>query len=314
LNRLGRFLSAAQQAQVDEETHAAPVVVEVPEEIAETPEDAPEVTSIDADVIARADDGDRRRRPWAWVVGVAVIAGGAVGLFMFLDPGQDTTVPPVEASRPAPVVESIATESAPEESTILRAGVSPLPTVPAPVVEPVTEPTADDDPAPAPAKAAESLAVVPVRTEDPAPTPAVEATIVEDGPPAVSEDPPPAPIQSESIPPPEEADPFAALEDVDVQPRARQRDLPRYTRRARRLQQEGVVQLQIRIDSHGDVAEVLLLSGIPDSDLNQAAVEVARDWRFSPARKDGQHVQVWKEVAFEFAIRPDRTTSVRIRE
>ena len=57
-----------------------------------------------------------------------------------------------------------------------------------------------------------------------------------------------------------------------------------------------------------------MLSGIPGSDLNQAAVEVAREWTFSPARKDGQHVQVWKEVAFEFTIRPDRTTSVRIRE
>jgi protein TonB len=116
-----------------------------------------------------------------------------------------------------------------------------------------------------------------------------------------------APVEMEQAP-------VASLDDVDVSPMARQRDLPRYTRRARRLQQEGLVKLRIEIDSHGDVAEVVLLSGIPDSDLNEAALEVARGWTFSPARKDGRRVSVSKDVEFEFTVRPDRTTSVRIRE
>ena len=109
-------------------------------------------------------------------------------------------------------------------------------------------------------------------------------------------------------------DPIVPPDEVDISPTARQRDLPRYTRRARRLQQEGVVKLRIHIDSQGNVTDVDLLSGIPNSDLNEAALEVARDWTFSPAHDDGRRVAVWKDVAFEFTVRPDRTTSVRIRE
>ena len=74
------------------------------------------------------------------------------------------------------------------------------------------------------------------------------------------------------------------------------------------------MKLRIQIDSHGEVAEVVMLSGIPDSDLNEAAVEVAHGWTFSAARKNGRRVRVWKEVAFEFTVRADRTTSVRIHE
>ena len=71
--------------------------------------------------------------------------------------------------------------------------------------------------------------------------------------------------------------PIVPADEVDVSPMARQRDLPRYTRRARRLQQEGIVNLRIHIDSNGEVSDVTLLSGIPDSDLNEAALEATRE-------------------------------------
>jgi TonB family protein len=334
LNRLGQFLSAAQRAELERQARSVPAEVEEKEEIAESTETVIEDTSIDADLVSPTDVGPRRTRPWVWAVAAIAIVLGLVGVLALLDPGKGAATPPVETSRLAPSLGS--TERATEESTPVRAGVSSSPALPSPVAEPITElPTVDDEatvrveaavvPAPViPEEKAEPAARVaaptPRKIENttepraPASPPAIVETTVEDDPLVTPEDTTAAPIPSEPILPPEVTDPSAPLDEVVVEPQPRQRDLPRYTRRARRLQQEGVVQLRILIDAQGEVAEVLMLSGIPDSDLNDAAIDVAHEWTFSPARKEGQHVEFWKDVAFEFTIRPDRTTSVKIRE
>ena len=92
------------------------------------------------------------------------------------------------------------------------------------------------------------------------------------------------------------------LADVDVPPRATQRELPRYTRRARRKKQHGSVELNLLVNEHGSVAEVRLLKTIPDSDLNKATLEIARLWQFLPARKESYPVRVWKPVTIDFSI------------
>jgi TonB family protein len=323
LNRLERFLSAAQRAQIERETRAAAVEVERAEEIAEATDDALETPSIDADMARPTGDRDRRKPRWIWAAVAAAIVVAAVGLFMLRGFGAGATDVSAEVVPLAPAIESA--EPAAEEPTDLHAGVAP---VPSPAVETVAETEADDDPSPAPAAVARqtpssvtptpspTAPTVDTGTEEPSPvaTPTAEIEIVED-------DPPETPQEARNEPAPSEpatlstgSESIETPDNVDVAPMARQRDLPRYTRRARRLQQEGVVQLRIRIDSYGEVAEVILLEGIPESDLNEAAVEVAQGWAYSPARKDGQRVEVWKDVAFEFSVRSDRTTSVRIRE
>jgi len=344
LNRLERFLSAAQRAEIERETRAAPVEVERPEEIAEATDETLEAPGSDADVARPTDDRDRRKPRWIWAAVAATVVAGAVGLFMLRGLGAGATDAPAKVTPLAPASESA--ESRAEESTDLRASVLP---VPSPAIDPVAQTGADDDAAPdstdidpsgetVPTEAAEPAAVIrqaptptaqktspgppPVdkETEDRSPvatpvaTPVAEPKIVENDPPATPEEATTTPVPSEPATQSTAEDSLDALDDVDVTPKARQRDLPRYTRRARRLQQEGVVQLRIRIDSYGEVAEVILVAGIPDSDLNEAAVEVARGWSYSPARNEGQPVEVWKDVAFEFTVRPDRTTSVRIRE
>jgi TonB family protein len=323
LNRLERFLSAAQRAQIERETRAAPVEVERAEEITEATDDALEAPSIEADIARPTGGRDRRKPRWIWAAVAAAIVVAAVGLFMLRGFGAGATDVPAEVMPLAPAIESA--EPAAEDSTDLHAGVSP---VPSPAVEPVAETGADDDAAPASATVARqtpspvtptpspTAPSVDTETEELSPeaTPTAETKIVKDGPPVTPEEATTEPVPSEPATPQMSNDAIETLDDVDVTPKARQRDLPRYTRRARRLQQEGVVQLRIRIDSQGEVAEVILLEGIPESDLNEAAVEVARGWTYSPARKSGQRVEVWKDVAFEFSVRPDRTTSVRIRE
>jgi protein TonB len=110
------------------------------------------------------------------------------------------------------------------------------------------------------------------------------------------------------------AEQIVELSAVDVTPRARRRDLPRYPSRARRTGQQGVVELSLLIDERGEVADVALIRDDAGEDLTRETLSVVRGWTFSPARKDRQPVKVRQDVAIEFTILPDRSTSVRIRE
>jgi TonB family protein len=101
---------------------------------------------------------------------------------------------------------------------------------------------------------------------------------------------------------------------VDTPPQPTQRDLPRYTSRARRLRQQGVVGLELLISEHGRVLDARTVRAIPDSDLDQAALAAARDWRFTPATKAGFPVRVWKPVELEFSISSRSATKIRIRD
>lgn len=130
--------------------------------------------------------------------------------------------------------------------------------------------------------------------------------------------PRPEPGTTASIPPlrpePEPARAEAAAlspVSVDPPPRAVQRELPSYTRRARKKKQQGIVALNLVIDENGLVSEVTLARGIEGSDLNQAALEAARHWRFSPALKNGRPVSTRQAIRLEFSI-DSGMTSVRI--
>jgi protein TonB len=264
-----------------------------------------------------------RKMGWLWAALAGATVGGAAVWFatgISREPPLERTIAPA-----APVAEN--DEASLTRDAAEQAGVAAIPEIPLPLEEPVTAAIAEQAPPPAVVSAPPPRLPRATSASDPVPTvvpepdePPVEDVAVATPEPSVAPVPAepaaqPGPVAQPAVEAPVEIEvPFASVDDVDVAPMPRQRDLPRYTRRARRLQQEGEVKLRIEIDSHGDVAEVVLLSGIPDSDLNEAAVEVARGWTFSPARKDGRRVSVLKDVEFEFTVRPDRTTSVRIRE
>jgi protein TonB len=103
------------------------------------------------------------------------------------------------------------------------------------------------------------------------------------------------------------------LASVDVPPRPTRRDLPRYTKRARRLRQQGVVTLELLVSDTGQVVDARTLETIPDSDLDQAALAVARTWQFTPALKAGDPVRVWMPVEIEFSVSPGKATKIRVR-
>jgi periplasmic protein TonB len=75
-----------------------------------------------------------------------------------------------------------------------------------------------------------------------------------------------------------------------------------YTEDARRRGVEGEVLLEIVVRRDGSVGDVRLVNGLPDG-LNDRAMAAVRQWRFSPARRLGQAVDVIVEVAVQFKLR-----------
>lgn len=75
-----------------------------------------------------------------------------------------------------------------------------------------------------------------------------------------------------------------------------------YTDEARRRGITGDVVLEIVVRRDGSVGEVTVLQG-RGAGLDQRAVAAVRQWRFSPARRRGEPVDVIVEVAVEFTLR-----------
>jgi TonB family protein len=75
-----------------------------------------------------------------------------------------------------------------------------------------------------------------------------------------------------------------------------------YTEEARRANLEGEVVLEIVVRRDGSVSDVKLVHGLP-SGLNERAIAAVRQWRFAPATRLGQAVDVIVEVAVEFKLR-----------
>ena len=75
-----------------------------------------------------------------------------------------------------------------------------------------------------------------------------------------------------------------------------------YTEDARRRSIEGEVVLEIVVRRDGSVGDVRLINGLP-SGLNDRAIAAVKQWRFSPAHRLGQPVDVIVEVAVEFKLR-----------
>ena len=77
---------------------------------------------------------------------------------------------------------------------------------------------------------------------------------------------------------------------------------PDYTEEARRRGVEGDVVLEIIVRADGSVTGVKVLQGL-GAGLDQRAADAIRQWRFSPARRQGQAVDVVVEIAVEFKLR-----------
>jgi TonB family protein len=75
-----------------------------------------------------------------------------------------------------------------------------------------------------------------------------------------------------------------------------------YTEDARRRGIEGEVVMEIVVRRDGSVGDVKLLHGLP-AGLNDRAIAAVRQWRWAPAHKLSQAVDVIVEVSVEFKLR-----------
>ncbi|MGE0821364.1 MAG: energy transducer TonB [Candidatus Binatia bacterium] len=89
----------------------------------------------------------------------------------------------------------------------------------------------------------------------------------------------------------------SARPDYQVNPK------PLYPLIARRLGAQGEVLLRVRVREDGSVAEVELARSSGFALLDESATRTVREnWRFIPARLDGEPVESWVEVPIKFVL------------
>ena len=66
---------------------------------------------------------------------------------------------------------------------------------------------------------------------------------------------------------------------------------------------EGVVVVQAFIDENGRVKEMLIVKGVPNTGLNEAAMEAIRKTRFRPAKQRERAVGVWISIPVNFRLK-----------
>lgn len=77
---------------------------------------------------------------------------------------------------------------------------------------------------------------------------------------------------------------------------------PRYPRIARRLHQEGTVELRVRVSPQGRATELEVARSSGVEVLDQAALEAVRRWQFVPAQRGETAVEAWVVVPVQFTL------------
>jgi protein TonB len=77
---------------------------------------------------------------------------------------------------------------------------------------------------------------------------------------------------------------------------------PTYPATARGLGVEGTTLLRVLVQDDGRVGDIRVQKSAGHPDLDQAAADAVRQWRFDPARRGAQAVAVWVLVPVEFHL------------
>jgi protein TonB len=78
---------------------------------------------------------------------------------------------------------------------------------------------------------------------------------------------------------------------------------PAYPASARSLGIQGTTLLHVLVSDTGRVAEVVVKQSAGHPDLDRAATDAVRRWRFEPARRGTEPVEMWVQLPFEFRLR-----------
>ena len=78
---------------------------------------------------------------------------------------------------------------------------------------------------------------------------------------------------------------------------------PTYPASARRLGVEGTTLLGVLVADDGRVTEIVVKQSAGHPDLDRAAADAVRRWRFEPARQGNEAVSMWVLLPVEFRLR-----------
>ena len=104
-------------------------------------------------------------------------------------------------------------------------------------------------------------------------------------------------------PPPPPSGPKVVFIPYDDPPVAMSPIRPKYPEIAQEAGIEGVVVVQAFIDEKGRVKETLILKGVPNTGLDEAAMEAIRKTRFRPAKQRERSVGVWISIPVNFRLK-----------
>jgi periplasmic protein TonB len=93
-----------------------------------------------------------------------------------------------------------------------------------------------------------------------------------------------------------------SMGEVDSKPGALGQALPPYPRRARRRGTEGWVKVRFLVTKDGRVRNLTILQESPTGVFHKTVMKTVPRWRFKPARKDGQSVDVWVKQTINFRL------------
>ena len=78
---------------------------------------------------------------------------------------------------------------------------------------------------------------------------------------------------------------------------------PSYPASARRLGIQGTARLRVQVLADGRVGEIVVESSAGHADLDRAAADAVRQWRFEPARKGTEPVATWVLLPVQFQLK-----------
>jgi protein TonB len=90
---------------------------------------------------------------------------------------------------------------------------------------------------------------------------------------------------------------------VDTPARPLSRPAPKYPRAAQRSRTEGHVIVRLRVDERGRVVDVVVVEATPPGVFDEVAVQTAKTYRFTPARRGGKAISttVQQRIVFRLA-------------
>lgn len=94
----------------------------------------------------------------------------------------------------------------------------------------------------------------------------------------------------------------AVVDEREIPARPKSRPKPTYPRLAQRQGIEGFVTLRLRIDANGAVQDAVVVDADPPGVFDEAALQTARRYRFTPARRGSEAVATTLQQTIRFEL------------